>query len=265
MTPPDQMLEDLVVGNAIKSIDFDPVELQLPVIAMRAGRLRRTAHMKKAAIAGASLAVVIALVTAMTGAGAHRAVRVQSPNGRRVHTRVTTPASTSPHQIFTTTTAQSLITPPPADKPSGNSAVLPIATPATEPAPNHSHVSAPTTTREAQPSDTTPTTMAPSPYPPIDDGVTRMTLVLDDDGLHVPATFSASCCVEVLFLDHRTDPHTSFVLWGDPASPLGGVQSWSPGVTVIPGWSFEPGPVVFQAVDYLQTIPVATLTVTFTA
>jgi hypothetical protein len=117
---------------------------------------------------------------------------------------------------------------------------------------------------------TTTTTIA-SRYPPIQDGDARIIVVLDDDGLHAPATVRVgpSLSIEVLLLDKRSNKSTNpnvvstayvYTLEG----PLGGA-AWDGSQAPLTGYLVEPGHAyTLQAVDETGANDIPGATATFT-
>ena len=203
---PSDLVEEVLRGRVSSQ------EVRLDLIDACYERVARRDRRRRIGIAAAAMALVVAIVIPL---GAHRsngAVEVDQPSGKHhpsaPHTPTSIPGSTS-------TTFGSIVIAPAAQPR--------VETPGTTPAPaaptdrvaepGTSIPSAPTTTTtvsDRRATSTTSTTIA-SPYPPLIDGLPRITMVLDDSGLHGPATVTVTPdlnwfgSLEILLLDQRSD------------------------------------------------------------
>jgi hypothetical protein len=111
---------------------------------------------------------------------------------------------------------------------------------------------------------TPPTTEAPAPppqleFPPVGAGHTRFIIVVDDAGVHAPASFPAGPAVEIIFIDIRSKHAALSCLIS-----TGGVflLHWDDQEDPIPAWKIKPGVATFTVWD---DVPAMQFTINFTA
>jgi hypothetical protein len=214
-----------------------PIALDAPMdlIAGRAKKLRVRTRAQWGAGAAAVLVVFVALWTATLGSPLHRSVEVdRAPKEHIDHASRTqrarkTHAAIAPLDVFTPSTTRQV------DRAA--------ASPTSEPTMSFAPINAVTTTTTAPgtvaPPPRTPTTEATtttttiaSPYPK-QLAAHRITLVVDDTGLHGPATCACAGDVEILFLDQRvTTRYTNASAY---------VTSQPPSVGDLSAWVWQPG------------------------
>jgi hypothetical protein len=230
-------------------------------------RLQRRAFLRAAGGAALLVAAVVFVGSALSPRDGTQSLNVQppvnttTPSVRTVPASVPAPAVSGPkshdHRIIT-----------PALSPTTNQSQPQRHTIHSAPpvSPNNSVAPTPTTTREqAPPSTATVPTTTPLPVgPPLPAGHTRITIVLDDTGLHAPATFAAGDHIEFLFLDQRSQH--GFISWlindGGPR-----VSRWDGKTETLSSYALKPGTTLEFHVDDEScacTLPGRTWTVSFT-
>ena len=197
MTPVDPMDVDMFIRDALRTtrperaIQFADVEA-VATVRLRRGRI----EMLSAAVAVAA-AVALLVGLAMPGArsDAGRVTTKPSASVPGGHS-VAPPAARS-----TTTLAAATVTAPVTTSPARIvHPPAPVVTPITNapaPVPQNPPPTAAPQPHEAPSTTTSPTTV---PIP----ATVRITVVIDDAGLHAPATLVAGGTVEVFFLDERS-------------------------------------------------------------
>jgi hypothetical protein len=271
MNSPDVFGSEDPVRDVMRGL-IPAIDPPLDVIDTRASSLRRTFRLRMAGLTGALVLGTVATAGALTGGASKSAVEVQNRGSRHskiVVTPTTHGRNTHPNTNTTapiSVTSAPLVAPVPTTNPTPG-----VSTPSSPGAPIV--VPVPTTARTSPSSPTTvhsvpnpvTTTTVPAPnYPPIGPNHTRMTVILDDTGLHAPVTFKANYgsghAVEILFLDERSNgsPGLDYVKTGTGIL----VKSWYSGP--IRAWALTPGTLQLGVLDYpcLCAIPGVTATVT---
>ena len=248
------------------------IDPPLDVIDTRASRLRRRFRLRMAGLAGALVIGTVATAGALTGGASKSAVEVANRHGR--HSKImVTPTTSATTRVTRPKTATTVTTPASGMAPGQPTNPTPGATtPNAGPAPII--VPGPTTPRTSPhggPSPTTVTT-APSPkYPPIIPSHPRMTVVLDDAGLHAPTTFAVGSggYIEILFLDQRSHPTPVFNKPNGTAylystGLMFSIERWDGSQDELFPWEVSPGALVLQASDGACYCDIAGASVTVT-
>jgi hypothetical protein len=180
-------------------------------ISARANTLRRHGQYRMAAFVAVVVLSGAGLAYALPNGVRARSLQVEAPHshrprGMQSHT-TTVPTTVPPVQGGVPTTLGLVIVPPsipgsqvstPGSSPSASTpTTVNASTPTTQ---GTSGIAPPLTTGE-----TSPTTQPPPNYPPVGAGHTRIVIVLDDAGLHAPASVQAGYGIEILFDDQRTN------------------------------------------------------------
>jgi hypothetical protein len=199
-------------------------------ISARANALRRRAQFRMAGIASVLVVLTAGVAYALPSGGHPSSLNVSAPHGHRghhgTHAHTTTVPTTLPSVRGSVPTTLGGVVPPstprphvstPVSSPSGTTPSTLLGSPPTT---DGGPVTAPPTTVG---SPAPPTTQAPPNYPPIKAGDTRLVIVLDDAGLHAPASFPQGRTVEILFDDRRSVANGSELLEGG-YSPASGAQ-----------------------------------------
>jgi hypothetical protein len=210
--------DDRDVRDAIHALTPD-VDMVFDRIETRAAGIRRRVHRRIGASVVAVVLVGVGVAFALPGAHARASVDIEQPGRSHhgAHDKTTSPTTIGPTETKNladpshTGTGSS---PPPAvigpdDQhhevvvPGASPTTLPYRDPSSSPTTTPDEQTTPTTTR-ADESTTTTTTVSNSDIPPIAPGHTRMTVILDDTGLHAPSFVATGDAVEILFLDQRS-------------------------------------------------------------
>ena len=200
MTPVDPMDLDYLIRDALRTtrpahtVQFADIEAD----AMGRMRRGRTQLLSAAVAVAAAVALVVGLAIPGARSDTGRVMTKPAPSVPSGH-HVAASSSSS-----TTTPATTAVTAPVTTSPHGIvHRPAPVVTPiTTAPAPPRR---TPPTTAAAEPSPpatTTSTTVAPAPEPYV------VTLILDADGLHAPASVTTSGVVQIRFLDQRPKPRS---------------------------------------------------------
>jgi hypothetical protein len=233
-------------------------------IETRGAQLRWKGRTQLAVLA---VAAVIAVVVALAATATTGSKQVNVADDRpATDTPVTTARATTTTIRPTTTT----ITATPSDDaprqpsraaigagPSTTDTVPSIDTPTTvdeQPTPTTVKTVTPTTT------PTTPTTVY-DPYPPVPESGRRMIIMVDDDGVHAPATFKGDKPIQIVFVDNRTvRPNGDAMLY----STDGGFFAWAWDGTKNEVGSAQPpvGPWELNASDRFNNLETFTIEIT---
>jgi hypothetical protein len=244
-------------------------------IGARANRLRRHTRVRFVGAVAAFVLCGVGVANALpSGGGTPSTLKVEttSPDGHgRKPAPVSTPRTTvlprdgqptpgtDPGAPITQTTVGAVPSIPGATTPTAvatapNGSAPPVTSPS---------ITSPPTT-PTQP--TTPTTTVPN-YPPVGAGHVRLLIVLDNTGLHAPATFAVSGDqnVEVLF-DNRIDGKFECLSSKQVSGTPGFLYAcpWSPERTAIAGVTFHTGTLELYLVGGSGTPNPARTTITFT-
>lgn len=191
MTPPnDELVRDALVAAL-------PTDLEPPLERIHARvQYRRRRAQVRWGVGSVALAALVALVIgALPGGAARRRVDISTRPSRRHAVTTVVPTTKRPES----TTIPAVVPPSAAHAvvPS-----LPIVTTVPGVAPTTVPAVAPPVTRARLTPTTQKATSPPTTAPLL--AYERITLVLDDSGLHAPAEFTTAKQVDIIFLDQRT-------------------------------------------------------------
>jgi len=259
------------VGDVMRGL-IPALDPPLDVIDTRASTLRRTFRLRMAGLTGALVIGTVATAGALTGGTSKSAVEVENRDGR--HSKIVVTPTTQGRNTHpdTNTTVPTSVTSTPGvapvpttnSTPGGSTPSSPGA-PAIGPVPTTARTSPPTVDTVPGSVPTTATTVPAPTSPPIGPNHTRMTVILDDTGLHAPSTFKANYgsahAVEILFLDRRSNSQVGLDYLKTDTGIL--VRSWITGQP-ISAWALTPGTLQLGVLDYrcLCAIPGVTATIT---
>jgi hypothetical protein len=220
VTAPDLPHGDL--RDALSALVPEDLAPPLEFIDRRAAHLRRRTYMRAGAMVAAAVVVVVALVSGLAPGARGTSVRVEGRKTPRHH-RTAATATTTPPLVTTTSIGSNGSTPAPTT-PVTHKTDLTVPPPQPQPGPTPTYAPAPTTVPPvtappaSAPATTTPTTSVPTTVPPARE-IVRLELILDDAGLHAPATFVARDLMEITFRDNRTVKSPSAYMRIDLPSP----------------------------------------------
>jgi hypothetical protein len=240
-----------------------------PTHAMRLENIDRNIARLRRRTVGRVVAGVAVVVAAVVFVGS-----ALSPRSAPQSLRVRPPKNTVPRaKLIPTTLPAAPVSGPKSQRsrvgtpsPTTVQPQLRTVPPAPTTTPHDSVAPTPTTTRDQSPPSTvTVPTTTPLPVgPPLPAGHTRITVILDDKGLHAPATFAAGDHVEILFLDQRSQHgYLSWLI--DNGGPR--VVRWDGKVQTLSSWRLKPGTTLEFHVDDEQcacTLPGISVTISFT-
>jgi hypothetical protein len=230
-------------------------------------RLRRRAFLHAAGGAALLVAAVVFVGSALSPRDGTRSLNIQPPLNTTAQSARTVPVSVpAPPVSGPKSPGPRIITPAPSPT-TVQSRPQPRTIHTAPPvSPRNSVAPTPTTTREQTPPSmvTVPTTTPLPVGPPLPAGHTRITIVLDDTGLHAPATFAAGDHIEFLFLDQRSQ--RGYMSWlTNDGGPM--VSRWDGKTQTLNSYALKPGTTLdFHVLDEscACTLPGRTWTVSFT-
>jgi hypothetical protein len=170
---------------------LEPFDTQPPLETISA-RTRQIAFRRRARVGaflgGATLVLAAAVAAASPSPSANGRVQTQPDQTPTTHARhIETPSSTIVAGPTTTVLTPATVVAP-------STTLAPVSSPTTAPTP----VSVPATPVTTRPTAPTTTTVPSVPAP------VRVTFILDDQGLHGPASIAASGEVDIIWRDQRS-------------------------------------------------------------